>query len=419
MAITYEYSLTEAVGLPSVLYFYGLDFPVVIAPTVHGKPLLTRQAFYYLEQLESVARVRFERGEAEGVERYGSVRELKRRIECIIDNYLFEFSKKYPSMKVSGKVTEYKYWEDGYTYQGYDGNYTKSLTLDIFNDPSLVEVYTRDFPGKTFWSDWNLVENYLSSKFEKYVKYLRSLFAELVFVNVKGHEELGTGVYFKELLKAEGQVIDCYQADMLDVINVNRINPKDDSVLVSRGLDQESNYYLPLEVFKVEKIYDSELLSYYFAGVRETLPISKFRCFYNVLEASFEGAVRIMGENVATERQQLNCLIQYIWTEESINHFLKNEMKAGYEASIQKEMVSSSGEKVTLLKLKEGEILKNTSSWLYDIRCACMHSKKRFKGNAAVRLVPYTTDEDLVDSAIPIIQKLAVLCIEKANKLAL
>lgn len=39
MAITYDYPLTGAKGLCRVLYFEGLDFPVVITPALHGKTL--------------------------------------------------------------------------------------------------------------------------------------------------------------------------------------------------------------------------------------------------------------------------------------------------------------------------------------------------------------------------------------------
>ena len=86
MAITYEYALTGAKGLSRVLYFEGLDFPIIIVPTIHGKPLLTTQAFYYLEQLESVVRIRFENRGTDNVPGHNSRKELERIFESTIDN---------------------------------------------------------------------------------------------------------------------------------------------------------------------------------------------------------------------------------------------------------------------------------------------------------------------------------------------
>ncbi len=91
--------LTNSKGSNSVIYFAGLEFPMVICPTIHGEPLFTTQAFYYLDQLESVAKIRFQ--ERVGLPQHDSDKELERIFEYIIDNYLFELSKEYPYEKLS------------------------------------------------------------------------------------------------------------------------------------------------------------------------------------------------------------------------------------------------------------------------------------------------------------------------------
>src|SRR6478752_6295254 len=84
-----DFQLTNSRGLGRVVYCQGLEVPVVILPTVHGEPLLTAQAFYYLEELECIARM-----STDAISANCQVidSELARRCEYIIDNYLFAYS---------------------------------------------------------------------------------------------------------------------------------------------------------------------------------------------------------------------------------------------------------------------------------------------------------------------------------------
>jgi len=418
MAINYEYALTGAKGLCKVLYFEGLEFPIVITPTIHGKPLLTTQAFYYLEQLESVVRIRFENKGEDKVPAHSSINELERKFESIIDNYLFEFSKKYRNLSVTSKIVDLKYWRDGYTYQGYDENLTLSLTLDTMNDPSICDVTNEDFASKDHWYDWNLIENYTDEYVENYVSSMSKILGKTVDVTVKDHEELGSGSFHMPLLKPNRGILNYHQACMLETIAKYQLNLSSQKIHVSRGMDSDNNYYLPVETFRVEKLYDSDLLSYYFAGVREQLPISKFRCFYNVLEYLFEVAPSELGVRARTEREQISCVVELVTTEADLTSFISISVGNGYAAEIQKDLISESGVNVTSLDLCSGGAISEVARWLYDIRCACMHSKKTYRGNVSARFVPYSNDEDLVGLAIPIIQHLAIICIEKDRELS-
>ena len=80
MAINLRLQLSEGKGLGKALVFHGLDFNVVVHPTIHGEPLLTSQAFYYLDEMESVAEIRFDNPDD-----LLNTHEL----EYIVDNYLF------------------------------------------------------------------------------------------------------------------------------------------------------------------------------------------------------------------------------------------------------------------------------------------------------------------------------------------
>lgn len=52
--------LTNSRGLGKIVFFSGLKFPIVITPSLMGEPIITSQAFYFMERLDSAAKMRFE-----------------------------------------------------------------------------------------------------------------------------------------------------------------------------------------------------------------------------------------------------------------------------------------------------------------------------------------------------------------------
>ena len=55
--------------------------------------------------------------------------------------------------------------------------------------------------------------------------------------------------------------------------------------------------------------------------------------------------------------------------------------------------------------------------WLYDIRCAVVHSKKTRRGAPVSSFEPYTAASKSVSLGIQIVRWLAILCIEKDHDL--
>jgi hypothetical protein len=55
--------------------------------------------------------------------------------------------------------------------------------------------------------------------------------------------------------------------------------------------------------------------------------------------------------------------------------------------------------------------------WLYDIRCAVVHSKKTRKGLTAASFEPYSEAAKNVGAAVPLMRQLAIRCIEKDTSL--
>jgi len=411
MAQVFEYALTNSKGMKKVVSFKGLEFPIVIAPTLHGEPLLTAQAFYYMSSLESAARIRFEKDEL--IPKHNSDQELEQRFEYIIDNYLFEYSKKHPEERITSKITDLKYWKNkSNTYLGYDEQNTQALALDTLNDDSIIEVSNDDRPTKGHWMDWCLVSNYTTEYIDYYVKSMQSVLNMKVRVETKDHEDLGTGKFVLPLVQVDNGILTYYQACMLEVLGPYRLDVKNGFVVVSRGFNSDGNFALPLEEIRADKYYDADLLSYYFAAIREHLPISKFRCFYNVLEYFFEVAPQELGEQAKNEREQISCVVRWIASAGSIKSFIESQDES-FARKIEMDLIASSGVRINAVDLSMPKLEQRISEWLYAIRCAIVHSKKTKKGKVAARLVPYSEDETIAELAVPIIQQLAILCIEK------
>jgi hypothetical protein len=415
MAINYEYALTNSKGMNKIVSFHGLEFSIVIVPTIHGEPLLTTQAFYYLSQLESVVRIRFEKSES--IPKHDSDKKLERYFEYVIDNYLFEYSKLHPQEQVTSKITELKYWRNnGHTYLGYDENNTLALALDTFNDTSVIGVSNSDLPTKEHWNDWCLVSNYTSEYIENYLNLMQGVLGKTVNVETYEHDELGTGKFKLPLVRVDSGLLTFHQANMLEVIAPDRIEKEGSHAWISRGFNSDTNFSIPLEEIDARKYYDADLLSYYFAAIREHLPISKFRCFYNVLEYFFEEAPTEIMESASNEREQISCVARWVALPKTIHAFIES-MPDSYAHAIENDLTTSTGVKIDSISLSSPTLEHDISQWLYSIRCAIVHSKKTRKGNTVARLVPYSDDENIAEIAIPIIQHLAILCIEKDGEI--
>ena len=60
---------------------------------------------------------------------------------------------------------------------------------------------------------------------------------------------------------------------------------------------------------------------------------------------------------------------------------------------------------------------KDLARWLYEIRCAVIHSKKTRKGVATATFEPYTSAAQALHQVLPVIRWLAIKCIEADSAL--
>lgn len=412
MASMVDFQLTNSRGLGRVIYCHGLETPVIIAPQVQGEPLLTAQAFYYLEELESVARMCTD----EIAEEYQTDEShLARRCEYIIDNYLFAYSMKHPESQLSTKVTDFRYWKyDGELYRGYDHNHTKALALDWLNDDTIQSIKNEDYSTQIDWESWCLVSKYSDRAFSDYLQAMQQCIRKFVDIQTEAHEELGSGQFRLPLVLPGPGLLDHNQAMMLDVIGMHDVASGKDKLHVSRGGGSSGKFDLPLESIQTTTWRNSDLLAYYFAGVRERTPIAQFRSFYNVLEFFFESAPIELGESAPTERKQISCVLRLVTDADNIIEFF-NHQGSEYQSAVRSEIQTSSGQTISPMRTTPGMVVEDASRWIYEIRCACIHSKATRRGAVSARFVPFSNDENAVALAVPLLQWLAVACIERES----
>jgi hypothetical protein len=399
--------LTNSRGLGKIVFFTGLKFPVVVTPSLMGEPVITAQAYYFLDRLNSVAKAQFESQEEVPTER---------EIEYIIDNYLFAYSKKYRDSKITSKITEYVYWQDDPDnhYFRYDWRMTECLVLDTLNDPSIVECRDPYHDSKDSMYDWCLFRAYFQEIFTDYRKKLKNAMGITVSVKTNNHPSLGTGEVELPIVRVLSWPLTLEQVEMFEVVSPDRYEPNDSTYLVSRGCAAESNFEVPQEIITTSSYYDAQLLAYYFSAVRDYSPISQFKSYYNVVEYFFEEAPVKLGVAAKHEYQQIEAALRWAVSPSDLLGKI-NSLSTSTINEITQTRTTSSGEMISALDISAPDIIKEYASHVYQLRNACIHSKKTRKGVATARIVPSTAEERILSDEMPVLQWLAIQCIEKES----
>ena len=411
MAINLRLQLSEGKGLGKALVFHGLGFNVVVHPTIHGEPILTSQAFYYLDEMESVAEIRFE-----------DPRDVldTHELEYIVDNYLFQYSALNAKSKISTKVTDPKYWKDDTLgmYMRYDQGNTEVLVLDMHNDESILSIETLEESDKTGFDDWCLVKNYSDEIIEEYVSSMSNLVQKKILIKAIPTPERD-GYFGKiRLLECSEGLLDYHQAQRIDYsFSPRDVTPDQKEVVLKSQHENIFDVYVPVETIRLDKKFDPMLLSYYFSGLKEINPLISFIGFYNVLEYYFEEAPKIIERQAKNEKKQLECVVQWLVGDSEITNFF-NEQGSDYKLVAKQEITTSTEVKVQGFNVEINERVRNLSLWLYAIRCAIVHSKKSRNGAVTAIFKPYSDEADNLLHVIPVVKWLAVLCIKKDSEIS-
>lgn len=412
MALNVNLQLANSEGLMKVLHFTGLSHPVLVRPTIYGEPLLTAQAFYYLEELESVAHIRYESGNNELNDE---------EMEYLIDNYLFAYSKAHPNSRMTFKVSRGKFWleDPSDMYVSYDQEHTESLALDQLNDPSVKFVRPVDPEDTVDHSDWRIAHNYTQSILESYIHSLGKVLDKKVSVLVLPSSEHDGYIGKLRVVKCDHGLIDFFQAEALENISVRSLIGNATSVPLKTTRSPPGIESLPIERITETKQYRPILLSHFFSGLKEFNPLKGYLGYYNVLEYYFEEAPRLLSKIAKNELEQLKCVLELLTTDLEVQTFVA-KLGAAERASLQTPLQTSTGHPILgFTPATLSAHMSELARWLYEIRCAVVHSKKTRKGKIAASFEPYSKEARNVKVALPFIQWLAIICIEKDQDLGL
>ncbi|CAE6966542.1 hypothetical protein R69608_06910 [Paraburkholderia nemoris] len=380
---------------------------MLVKPTVYGSPVLTAQAIYFLEQMESVAHVRGERA-LPPVE-----------LEYIVDNYLFEFAKRHPETRMTFRITEGRFWEDDFSsmYNSADQMFTETLALDQLNDPSVLEIRALNPADDIDLNDWNIGVNHANSVLTEYVENVSALLQKKVMVRVLP-SELRDGYFGKlRVIKPHAPYIDVFQAIALEDVHPDLLGANSDRDVPARFRLLDTTTYgceteLGIEQIYATKRYTPILLSHFFSGVKERNPLKAYLAYYNVLEYYFEEAPALLLKSVRTELEQLKCVLELLTTEADITAKLSSA-PADTHTAITSPLLTSVGPAIHGVDQSKPSLRDEFARWLYEIRCAVVHSKKTRRGSPTSGFEPYSATSSNVTVGIQIVRWLAILCIEK------
>ncbi|GLH76632.1 hypothetical protein SSBR45G_15400 [Bradyrhizobium sp. SSBR45G] len=397
--------IANSQGLARAVLFTGLSHPMLLHPILHGEPVLTAQAFYYLDELEAVATIRFESGMDELDE--GD-------LEYLIDNYLFEFSKLNPESKITTKVEQARFWNDDPSgfYRDTDLRHTQSLTVDSLNDPDVHSIAAEDPDDRTDLQDWDIGKNYADDCLRAYLDALTAALEKKVVVTISPSNSRPGYRGKLRVLKADDGLIDFWQASALANISIRQIDPSTKRIPLPASSCRCTRNDLSLEQITGAKQHSPLLLSHYFSGLKESNPLKAFVGFYNVLEYYFDDAGSLLGRAPAqSERLQLEHVVDFVTTSSDVTNLIAS-LSPTAQQRLFADILTASGVAIRGLDVRT-DVLADLSRWLYDIRCAIVHSKKTRRGRPTPSFEPYSRSSNALRVVIPVIQWLAVQCIEK------
>lgn len=316
------------------------------------------------------------------------------------------------------KVVDYAFWVDNphSKYLRADHRHTRTLALDQLNDPAVVNIESIDEADDVDLNDWDIGRNYSHSHIDEYIAGTAALLEKKVKVVLLPNE--GRDGYLGRLsvVRAEDSFIDYFQARALEDLRASSIpcDATQVALIVSQISGAETS--LPVERVTATKTHSPILLSHFFSGVKELNPLKGYLSYYNVLEYYFEEAPVLLGRSAKTELEQLACTLDILVSDAEVQSMLA-ALPAAYRTTALADMPTSSGVPLKRLDDQAANLRSELARWLYDIRCAVVHSKKTRKGVSAASFEPYSNAAKNVAVAVPLVRELAIRCIEKDTSL--
>src|ERR1035438_565437 len=227
-------------------------------------------------------------------------------------------------------------------------------------------------------NDWNIGVNYARALLAEYVENISTLLRKKVDVKVLPSEERD-GYFGKfRVVKPQAPYIDFFQAAALEDIDPLSLatSSTDDVPARFRLLSSETygcEAELDIEEIIATKYHTPLLLSHFFSGAKEMNPLKAYLAYYNVLEYYFEEAPVLLSKVARTELEQLKCVMELLTTEADIAAKLTSNPPDA-RSLITSPLLPSVGPAIAGVDLAQPSLRGEFARWLYDIRCAIVHS---------------------------------------------
>lgn len=422
MPITILASLTNSEGLGKVLQFDGLGLKITVLPHIEtlGEPTLTKQAAYFLDDVEAAAKVRLE--ENSDLCKFLKEHQRDAVIEYILDNYLFVYSVLNDESRITSKVAKGKFLDTTIKDRfilGDKGN-IKYLAVDTLNDRSILSCKDTADPEFSFESDWKLLNNYFANIYDQYIEKIDSILDRKIVLKTKDTEEtLPILAFVRKPYKYE---------ELVQISNYIDYVEENDPHLKSGIYEYDDNYVkfkIPMQHILARDFHNKYLLDMYSAGLRERSSTVQFKHFYNIIEYVFEDATveecrKHLPDSIArlvvdlsdwkswgnrldkgfrydksklnTEETQLRIAINLFvekneFTEKVMS--FNTEMKEHFlkPAALTKEV------KIPALNLNDNNLLDKYSSRIYTLRNGVIHTKRKIHGKRIPAILPFSDAE--------------------------
>jgi hypothetical protein len=261
-------------------------------------------------------------------------------------------------------------------------------------------------------TNWNIGVNYVMDRFEPYVRGLGAVLERRIKTFVAPSAERDGYSGRLRVLKPDDGLIDYWQAIGLDNITLPFISTTATTVPLERSSCARTLGSLPIERVQAYRLYAPVLLSHYFSGLKELNPLKAFVGFYNVLEYYFEEAPLLLGRTATNERNQLHCVIELLVGDAEVQSYFAS-LPSDVRPILSADLPTTSGVDVRAFDFAASSLRAELARWLYEIRCAVIHSKKTRHGRPSATFEPYSAPSRVLQSVVPILRWLAVACIEK------
>lgn len=450
-ALSLLFQLSGSRGYSRTVYFTGLGIDACLYPCweMLGEPYLTRQPFYFLSEMECAVRFHIEAGDLSNI--LSGTKNLDTLCGALLDNYLFELSCVDQGSRITSKTKRWRFvnvadFKD--MYQIDSGN-AETVVADVLNDESIEECYDADQGPPGAFYDWLLIEDYFPEIYQQYVKKMRKLLKKRIVIRRKTNSDK---IEEKELqlIRPRHQLYTFEDLRQLDRI----CSPdRQEQSITGNKLHIASENGVQLEIpfvrVKCDHIYNPHLLAFYFAGLREDVPMDTFKQWFNIIEYFFEDAsllalraqcppelasTLIRWSDITKQREQIAKALKSskydVLSERSMTRYVLTQLVSDKEFKEDLKNLSkdarqyfqgfryeSGNIKIVPMSLHSRDLRETYADRLYLIRCGVIHSKKYYLREPGFCFLPFTHDEHVIEMEIELLRRVVQRLIKKEAQL--